>query len=272
MHIIADIGGTKTRIVGSKDLKVFSGDPLVIDTPQQYETGLAAIGSGIRQIASGEHIERIIIGIRGLISKDHTSTHDHVLADWSDRPLSTDLQMLVNAGSVTLNNDLTLNSIGEAVYGAGRGAPIVVYYTVSTGVNATRVVRGRVEPAAQGFEAGGQYLSITGVESLEDLVSGGAISKKYGKHPKELGKDNPLWEKLAEIFAYGLHNSIVHWSPNRVVLGGSMFNEIGISVDRVTFHLKRIMKKFPEIPEIVHSSLGDVGGLWGGLALLNQTD
>jgi len=79
-----------------------------------------------------------------------------------------------------------------------------------------------------------------------------------------------VWEELAQLFAYGLHNTILHWSPDRVVLGGSMFNEVGISVERVRAHVAEIMRKFPEVPEIVHSQLGDIGGLWGGVARLKQ--
>lgn len=30
------------------------------------------------------------------------------------------------------------------------------------------------------------------------------------------------------------------------------------------------MRKFPTVPEIVHSSLGDVGGLWGGMVVLKS--
>ena len=79
-----------------------------------------------------------------------------------------------------------------------------------------------------------------------------------------------MWEELARHTAIGVHNSILHWSPDRVVLGGSMFNEIGIPVERVKFHLQGIMRAFRAIPEIVHSQLGDVGGLWGGMARLKQ--
>ena len=49
-----------------------------------------------------------------------------------------------------------------------------------------------------------------------------------------------------------------------------MFNEVGISVPSVERHVKEIMVKFPVVPEIVHSALGDVGGLHGGLELLRQ--
>jgi hypothetical protein len=90
-------------------------------------------------------------------------------------------------------------------------------------------------------------------------------------HPRDLGKDSPVWEELSNILAFGLYNSLLHWSPDRVVLGGSMFNEIGISADRVKEHIDEINVKLPEIPDIVHSALGDFGGLYGGLALLKQS-
>jgi hypothetical protein len=48
-----------------------------------------------------------------------------------------------------------------------------------------------------------------------------------------------------------------------------MMNEIGISVERVAHHLEGIKHKYPTVPEIVHSSLGDAGGLWGAMALLS---
>ena len=101
-------------------------------------------------------------------------------------------------------------------------------------------------------------------------VSGAAIGNRYGMHPRDLGKDNPLWEELARMLAIGVHNSILHWSPDRIVIGGSMMNEIGIPVPRVHEHVKSLLHKFPVVPEIVHSSLADMGGLWGGLALLRQ--
>ena len=148
---------------------------------------------------------------------------------------------------------------------------MVVYITVSTGVNGGRVANGRLDKGRQGFEIGGQYLNIDPTINFEDMVSGSAVQKQYGKHPKELGKDNPLWDELAVLCAFGVHNTILHWQPDVVVLGGSMFNEIGISVPKVAENVKKIMKKSPHVPDIVHSALGDLGGLWGSLALLRQS-
>jgi predicted NBD/HSP70 family sugar kinase len=171
---------------------------------------------------------------------------------------------------VYFENDTALVGLGEAHFGAGQGSDIFVYVTVSTGVNGVRIVDRKIDRSAQGFEIGGQYLATEGTTSLEDLISGKSVEKHYGMHPKELGADHPLWEESARILAYGLHNTILHWSPNKIALGGSMMKEIGIPVERVAHHLSAILKKFPKAPPLVHAELNDLGGLWGGLARLRQ--
>lgn len=270
MYIVADIGGTKTRIAKTVDLEKIE-EPLIIDTPKDYADGIADIIRASRQMGGDEKIEAMAFDVTGVVSADGkiplTSPH---LPDWKGKPLARELEAALST-RVHLLNDTAQVGLGEAVYGAGKGARIVVYVTVSTGVNGVRIVDGQIDPAAYGFEIGGQYLFTGGsARTLEDLVSGRAIQEKYEVSPKHIEKDSPVWEELAQLFAYGLHNTILHWSPDRVVLGGSMFNEIGIPVDRAKFHVAEILRKFPTLPEIVHSQLGDVGGLWGGLARLKQ--
>ncbi|MDR3571831.1 MAG: ROK family protein [Candidatus Pacebacteria bacterium] len=270
MYIVADIGGTKTRIAKSGDLEKL-GDPLIMETPKNYADGIADIIRACRQMAGNEKIDAMAIDITGVVSDDGktplTSPH---LPDWRGKPFARELEAALST-TVHLLNDTAQVGLGEAFYGAGKGAHILVYATVSTGVNGVRIVDGVIDPAAYGFEIGGQYLFIGGnPRTLEELVSGKAVQEKYEINPKHIEKDSPVWEELAQTFAYGLHNTILHWSPDRVVLGGSMFNEIGIPVERVKFHLAEIMRKFPSLPEIVHSELGDIGGLWGGIARLKQ--
>ena len=255
MYIVADIGGTKTRIAGSSDLESFS-KPVIYETPKKYEDAIEFFSTVVRTITGGSVVRGAVVGKPKPLWKEHTD-------------LASELGALINT-PVRIENDTALVGLGEAVYGAGKGSDIFVYITVSTGVGGVRITGGRIDPSWQGFEIGGQYLTIDNPISLEDLISGSAVHKHYGVHPKELGKDHPVWEEEARVLAHGLHNTILHWSPDRVALGGSMFNEIGISVERVKYHVAALMKKFPMVPEIVHSSLGDIGGLWGGLALLRQ--
>ena len=78
--------------------------------------------------------------------------------------------------------------------------------------------------------------------------------------------DDAIWDKLAKFLAYGLNNTIVYWSPDIIVLGGSMMKEVGIPVPAVRKHLSEILKIFPTIPQIEKAELADFGGLYGSLA------
>lgn len=270
MYLVGDIGGTKTRMARSDDLEKID-DPIVVPTPERYDEGIANVIKLAKELSKDATIEAISLDIAGLISPDGKIPLEAPhLPDWRGKPLSRELEAALGT-PVHLLNDTAQVGLGEAVYGAGKGASILVYVTVSTGVNGVRIVDKKIDPAAQGFEIGGQYLFIGGnPKTLEELVSGRAVQEKYEVSPKLIEKDSPVWEELARTFAYGLHNTILHWSPDRVVLGGSMFNEVGIPVERVKAHVADIMTKFPEVPEIVHSQLGDLGGLWGGVARLKQ--
>lgn len=269
MHIVCDIGGTKTRIAGSRDLEHFD-EPIILDTPEKYEEGISLIEESIKHLVAGDTVEGIAMGVTGVLVEGKKSVVHSNVEDWNGRAIADDLASAFGA-RVYLENDTALVGLGEAVFGAGAGTSLVMYMTVSTGVNAVRIVDGRIDRAAFGFETGDQYLFLGDTPMhLGELISGKAISLKYGMHPRELGKDWPEWDRLARIAAFGIYNSIVHWSPERIVLGGSMFNEIGISVDRIRDVLKEINVKYPTLPNVVHSSLGEVGGLWGGLALLKQ--
>lgn len=268
MFILADIGGTKLRVAGTTSLSQFT-EPVVLDTPHDYDDMLALVTRVARNIAGSEPINAAALGVIGVLAEDRRSilkAPGHH-APWSGRELAGDIETALDTAAV-LENDTALVGLGEAVSGAGAGAGIVAYMTVSTGVNGVRIEHGSIDRTHRGFEIGGQY--VEGGLSLEELVSGSAIEAAYGAPPKDLGADNPLWDELARILAVGVHNTILHWSPEVFVFGGSMFNRVGISVDRVAEYAAELMRKFPDLPPFVHSQLGDVGGLWGGMALLNS--
>ena len=171
---------------------------------------------------------------------------------------------------VFLENDAALAGLGEAVFGAGKGKKIVAYLTISTGVGGCRIVDGKIDENSQGFEPGHQIIfSDKNIITLENLVSGTAIEKKYGKKPYEIF-DVKIWNNVANNLAYGLHNVAVLWSPDIIILGGSMMKKIGIPVERVKFHLSKILNIFPKPPLIKKSKLGDLAGLYGALAHLKS--
>ena len=268
MHIVADIGGTNMRIAGSNDLRSFT-DPVMVRTPHDYTEGMDHLVRTATEIAGGS-IESIVVGLPVLLTPDKRSiVSARNIPDWSGKSFADDVEKALST-RVHIENDVALVGLGEAVYGAGKNARRVVYVTVSTGVNAALIIDHTIDPYNLGVSTGCQYVSMGETPvTWEDMISGSAIHKKYGKHPREIEKNDALWEELARITAFGVHNTLLHWTPDRVVLGGSMFNDIGIPVDRVTAHLESLQGYVGHVPEVVHSALGEVGGLWGGLALLS---
>ncbi len=265
MYIVFDIGGTKTRVAYSKDGVAFS-QPFTRDTEKDFPTAMNVMKEMFQEAAGDGVIQAAAGGVRSLDrGKKKLRAHPYPL--WVHEPLHEELEKMLGV-PVYLENDAALAGLGEAAAGAGRGYPIVAYITVSTGVGGARIVQNTIDPSAQGFEPGSQIISVDG-GSLESHVSGTAFLQKFGKQPREIS-DPAVWEEAARVLAFGLHNTIVHWSPDVLVLGGSMIiGDPAISIDRIREHLKNILAIFPDLPEIKKAELGDAAGLYGALAFLN---
>lgn len=264
MLIAIDIGGTKTRI-GRADGADALASVDIFHTSHAYREGLDALVSAVKRMVGGKP-RGIAVGAPGVLSRDKRRiVNAPHLPDWNGAALADDLEAALDA-PVIMENDTALVGLGEATVGAGKGAAIVAYVTISTGVNGARIVDGALERAAFGFEIGEQLMGCDAIaRTLEELVSGRAIEGRFGVPPASLGEDHPVWEELAEIVAIGLHNTIAYWSPERIVLGGSMMGDVGIRLDRIEARLAALHRKNPVLPELRRAALGDLGGLWGGL-------
>ena len=278
-YILFDIGGSKTRIALSHDAKSF-GEPVIVDTPKDFDTAMMLIKTTAFKLTAGEAIDLAVGDVAGVLSQDKkillNAAH---LAGWNGKPIAEVLSLALGA-PIQIENDAALVGLGEAVFGAGKGHEIVAYMTVSTGVGGARIVNQTIDASAMGFEPGHQIIDADGTlwqhavcgkgEDFEGEVSGTAIAERYGKKPYEI-IDEKFWEDMARILAYGLNNTIVHWSPHIVVVGGSMMKEVGIPIERVRAHLRGILHIFAKLPLIEHSTLGDIGGLYGALALIKRS-
>lgn len=265
--ILFDIGGTKMRIAYSTDGQSFEA-PQTIKTPELYDDGVKAFVDLARICSNGRPIEKIAGGIAGPFDeRKSTLVGSPNLKDWIGKPLKEALQKELQA-PVTLENDSAVVGLGEAVSGAGKDFGIVAYITVSTGVGGARIINGKIDEKAIGFEPGHQIMDIKNGDTLQNLVGGRALEIRTGKKPKDITDPN-LWDEYAKLLAMGLNNTIVHWSPDILVLGGSMITgNPAIPVDKTENYLKDILKIYPEVPVIKKAELGDFGGLYGALQLL----
>ena len=277
-YILFDIGGSKTRIALSRDGETF-GEPVILDTPKDFTAAVELLKHEAFRLTGGELIDIAAGDVAAVLSRDKRVIKNAPhLAGWNGKPIVDELATQLTT-KVIIENDASLVGLGEAVFGAGKGHEIVAYITVSTGVGGARIVSGKIDASAMGFEPGHQIIDATGSLALtsvgghgmdlEGSISGTAINARYGKKPYEI-TDEKFWDEMARLLAYGLNNTIVHWSPDVVVIGGSMMKEIGIPVERVRLHLAGILHIFTQLPLIEHSTLGDIGGLYGALALIKK--
>lgn len=278
MYLLFDIGGTNMRIALSKDGVSFE-EPTIVPTPKDFDAGMRTFAETAKILAGGNTIKAAAGGVAGALSRDRkTLLNAPHLKGWNGKPLSQALSQALGA-PVHLENDTAIVGLGEATAGAGKGYGIIAYITVSTGVGGVRIVDGKIDRGAMGFEPGHQIIDAGGAlrsasvggfgHDLEGIVSGTAITERYGKKPYEL-TDAAFWDEMARLLAFGLNNTIVHWSPDAVVIGGSMMKKVGIPVDRVEAHLRGILHIFPELPVIKKAELGDIGGLHGAIAYVKQ--
>ncbi|MCW9054704.1 MAG: ROK family protein [Candidatus Pacebacteria bacterium] len=278
MYILFDIGGTKMRIAGSRDLSAFVGDPLIIETPEDFEEGIRVLIDKISILATGESIEGIAGGIAGPVDQGRGMLLGGPnLKGWVGKPLATRLAEHFGV-SVKIANDTALVGLGEIHFGAGGMEGISAYLTVSTGVGGCRFVDGEIDMASVGFEPGHQIIDAgkglcSQCESgtLESYIGGAATQRRMKKRPYDID-DLGFWDEYAKWLAYGLNNVAVFWSPKTIVLGGSMIvGDPAIPLDHTKECLKGILKIFPEIPEIKKAELSDLGGLYGGMILIKQS-
>ena len=183
MYIVADIGGTKTRVAASRDLESCD-EPTIFETPKEYENGIKSLKEVAELLTGGEKIQGVCIGVPGVVSEDYGALLTAPnLQGWMNKPLAQDLGKLFDA-KVHLENDTALCGLGEAMKGAGVGAHVLIYMTVSTGVGGVRIVNGVIDSPSHSAEIGYQYINIGDhLQRFSNLISGRAIEERFGKKP-----------------------------------------------------------------------------------------
>lgn len=274
-YLLLDIGGTKTRLAISEDLKEIK-DKVSFSTKKGFKEAMAEIIKQADLLVGKTKVKGIAIGIRGLISEDKSGIqNDSVLSNWANLSIVAELEKHFKA-PVYIENDTAMAGLGEAHFGAGKGMDIVVYHTISTGVGGVKIEYGELDTASVGFEPGHQVLDIDRTilgeditPTLENLVSGSGLEARMGVKPYEIPQSDLIWDELAEYLAQGLRNTILYWSPEIIVLGGSMINgDPKIELEAIRKYTVEVLDGFVACPFITTATLLDDAGLYGAMALL----
>lgn len=276
-YILFDIGGTKTRVAVSEDLENLA-DYTSFKTPVKFEEGIKQLIDTAQKLIDKNTVTALAGGIRGPLNEEKTGIeNDSILTKWIGKSIVDELTKTFSA-PVFLENDAALAGVGEAVFGAGKGADIVAYHTVSTGVGGAKIEHGDIDESTIGFEPGHQIIDVDRTvmgddiqPTLENVISGTAIEQRFGVKPYEIPQSDVLWDELAEYLAQGLCNTIMYWSPEVIVLGGSMIlGDPKIELDPIRKYTVAALDGFQPSPLITLAKLGDEAALYGAMAILKK--
>lgn len=264
VDVVFDIGGTQTRVARVVEGGV--GEVHSFPTAKTPDEGLTLLVAEIKKVAGDFPVRAVCGDIAGIVKEGEIFVSPN-LPLWNGTNIEEYIQRELEGVPVTLFNDAELVALGEYYHGAGKNEKNMLYVTVSTGVGGVHVLHGKVNRGQYNAEFGHQIIK-DGME-LEALVSGTAVAKKYGVHPKDFSDTGALCE-LADLLAIGLYNTTLHFTPEVIVLGGSMIvGKNAIPVDRVQVQLEGMVKKYyPTAPRIKMACLGSEGGLYGAMAHL----
>lgn len=110
-------------------------------------------------------------------------------------------------------------------------------------------------------------------DCLEGLVSTKAIEARTHQRPQEISMFNPLWDTVAFYIAQSVIQTTVFIRPQKVILGGSILNEI--ELDKIKEQFKKLFDGYLDVGDIdqyitLPSQDADKLSIIGNLALAKQ--
>ena len=202
---------------------------------------------------------------------------------------------------VFLDNDANVAAIGEYMFGAGKGAKHVVFFTVSTGVGGGAVLNGKVYRGhtSNALEIGHMTVAPDGprcncgnIGCVEATSSGTAIAKRgqealTSKVETSLRKYETVtsYEVFTEAAAgdqvckdiidtalnylgIAVANAVSIFDPEVIIIGGGVAAAGDVVFDTVRKVVnKRCFKSMAESVKIVPAGLGTDAGVVGAVAL-----
>lgn len=296
MIAAVDIGGTKIA-VGMVD-----GDGRVLarrETPTfadlGYAKALERTTGLLREVAqaAGTEITGIGIGSTGPIDPFTGEIGDvNFFASWRGSNFVEDLNRLFRV-TVAIENDGDASALGEAGWGAGRNKSRLIYITVGTGIGGGIILDGKLYRGVDGAhpEVGHHVIDASGPPCLcgfhgcwESLAAGPAMvswmetvcgpeypyrtsltAKKICELAvagDELAKR--AVEREAHYLGLGLANLVVLFTPDTIVLGGSVMKSADLFMEGIRKVIRESCRYVPfEKTELAMASLGEDANLIG---------
>ena len=290
-----DIGGTKIAVgIVDDSGKVLARMQAPTD-PDRYDRGIEAIARMLRETAdqAGVELTGIGIGSTGPVDPIRGEFGDvDFLPGWRGKSPVKDLAQIFNVRAA-LENDGDAAALAEAGWGAGRNRSRLIYITVGTGIGGGMVFDGKLYRGVDGAhpEVGHHVIDPSGPECScgfrgcwESLAAGPAMVAWIGSHAPESyqHRDGITAKKICELaqqgdevavraveheayyLGLGLANLINLFTPDAIVLSGSVMKSAPLFLDRIRAVIDTGCRFVPaEKTQLTLASLGEDTNLIG---------
>ena len=299
-----DLGGTKiyTALV---DLEGKIIKEKVVETlaAEGEEAVLARIKNTIDYVIEGTDID--LIKAIGIGSPGPLDAKKGIIVETPNLPFKN-FELVKNIKEkyqlpTYLDTDANAATLGEFMFGAGKGTENMIYMTVSTGIGGGAILNGKIYRGSTGnaLEVGhttivkdGARCGCGNIGCAEAMASGTAIGKRAKEAVAtnvetalknydnvtskevfiEAAKgDRVAKEILTNCLSYlgiAVSNVISSFDPEKVVIGGGVINGGDIVLESVKAEVsKRCMKTYVDFCSIEKAKLGGQAGVLGAAAL-----
>ena len=290
-----DIGGTKIAVGMVDDQGRVLAKTQTPTDPERYSVSVEEVTRMLREMAleAGAEISGIGIGSTGPVDPIRGEFGDvDFLPGWRGKNPVNDLARIFNV-RVALENDGDAAALAEAGWGAGRDRKRLIYVTIGTGIGGGMIFDGQLYRGVDGAhpEMGHQVIDLVGQPCScglrgcwEALAAGPAMAALF---KAQAPADYPNRESItarricelaqrgdaiarkatdqeADYLAIGLANLINLFTPDAIVLSGSVMKSAGLFMDRIRAVIRSGCRFVPaEKTELTLASLGDDTNLIG---------
>lgn len=287
-----DLGGTQIKYGLVRDGQVLRSGCCDTKIEEGYSAVVQRMARQAETVINGEPVEFVGIASPGLIDTQRGVVRYSNNFGWRDMPLAADVAASLRLPA-RIANDAQCAALGEARYGAGRGAARMAMITIGTGVGGGFVRDGRLETDGYGSMAyifGHSIIAYDGKlcncgrrGCLETYASASAIAKRGAqvfageKSVREIfelarGGDAVAQGVLREFVEYltaGVVNIANILRPHLVVLGGGVSASGDLLLPAVNKGLEKGVYGYAYAPvKAVCAQLGNQAGVVGAASLL----
>ncbi|MEQ9667390.1 ROK family protein [Coleofasciculus sp. G2-EDA-02] len=284
-----DLGGTAIKL-GRFQKDGTCVQSLTVATPQPStpKAVVEVMADAIAQLNPNHSVIAIGVGTPGPADAAGRIARVAInLNNWHDIPLADWLEAKTGCPTI-IANDANCAGLGEAWLGAGRPFRHLIMLTLGTGVGGAIILDGKLFVGSQG--AAGELGLITlnpegpacnsgNQGSLEQYLSIGAIRRRIGKEPAELGRlanggnleALNFWKYYGRDLGAGLASLIYVLTPEAIIIGGGVSASANFFLPAAWAEIeRRVLPSSRTGLQLLTATLGNQAGMVGAAKLALQ--